>query len=256
MIVHDDECAAFCRGALTTNCMDSMANQIQTLALILLCGWASLSSALEPEPSNRGDVEASTHPKQQGVTDLETIMRSMATTPGVIATFVETKRLALLDAPLETRGTLYFIPPNRLARHTSHPGPSVLIIDNDRLVFDDQAGGDRINLDSNPVARAFVDSFIVLFNGDLETLRENYNTRFESNDGGWRLHLTPRNPPLNSLISSISLQGDVQRAMREMTMTEENGDTTHTIFSEVDPSHHFNAGEIERYFRRKQQESP
>ncbi len=186
---------------------------------------------------------------------LETLMRSMASTPGVEADFLETKRLALLDAPLQTRGTLYFIPPGRLARHTTQPGPSRMIIDDEQIVLDDQSGGNRVQLASNPVARAFVDSFLVLFNGNLDELRKRYETRFALDGESWSLLLTPHRDPLKSMIASITMRGD-STTMREMTMHEANGDSTHTVFSRVDPLRVFTGAEVAKFFDTGGQRSP
>ena len=49
---------------------------------------------------------------------LDDLLGHMATTRGVVADFREIKTLKLLDSPLESRGTIYFIPPDRLARVT------------------------------------------------------------------------------------------------------------------------------------------
>jgi len=178
----------------------------------------------------------------------------MADTPGVVAHFVERKELALLDQPLETRGTMYFVPPDRLARHTEAPGASTLIIDGDRLLFRDEAGGDDVNLASNPLARVFVDNFIVLFNGDLEELKRRYETGFATHGDDWTLTLQPRDVPLNRLIASITLHGDAS-GMREMVLLEKAGDRTTTTFADVDAQHVFAPAEIGAAFSLPERKS-
>ena len=172
----------------------------------------------------------------------------MAETSGVVAEFTEVKRLALLEAPLETRGTLYFIPPNRMARHTSQPGRSTFVIDGDRLLFEDEAGGDDIDLSANPIARVFVDNFIVLFNGDLVELQQRYETNFEMADDTWKLRLTPRRSPLSKMIETIVMSGDAA-GMKSMLLRETGGDETSTEFDKVDREHRFSEDEITRLFR-------
>ena len=159
-----------------------------------------------------------------------------------------TKRLAMLEAPLQTRGRLYFIPPNRMARHTTAPGRSSLIIDGDRLIFEDEAGNDDIDLAANPVARVFVENFIVLFNGDLAELRRRYEPTFAVAGDQWSLTLVPRAAPLSRLIESIVMRGDAS-GMRSMTLRESGGDTTETVFENLDTQHRFSEREIEELFR-------
>lgn len=201
----------------------------------------------------RGADEAS--PPVERPSTLEELMRTMADTPGVVAEFTETKHFAILEAPLETRGTLYFIPPNRMARYTSHPGSSALIIDGDRLVFDDEAGGDRVDLAANTVARAFVENFIVLFNGDINELRARYEATFALDGDQWSLLLVPRRDLVAKMIASITLRGD-DTGMRAMVMLEPGGDTSETRFTSLDSAHRFSNEEIDRLFRRAEPTPP
>ncbi len=179
---------------------------------------------------------------------LEELMITMAETSGVVAHFTEIKHLALLESPLETRGTLYFIPPNRMARHTTSPGKSSFIIDGDLLLFDDEAGGDEIDLGANPIARVFVENFIVLFNGDLGELRQRYDPVFETTGDSWSLRLKPHRAPLSTMIASITMQGD-DGGMKSMVLREVGGDVTETTFDSVDSTHRFSVDEIKRIFR-------
>jgi outer membrane lipoprotein-sorting protein len=178
---------------------------------------------------------------------LQALMRGMAETAGVSADFREVKELALLAEPLVSRGTLYFIPPDRLARHTRSPSPSSLIVDGDRLTVADPAGGDRVELSQNPVARLFVDNLIVLFSGDLAALRRRYVPHFESGEDHWSLALEPRRSPVKDLIARITLRGD-GTSLREMEVLETDGDRTRTFLSAVQVDRHFSPEEIRRFF--------
>ena len=178
---------------------------------------------------------------------LDELMTGMASTRGVVAEFTEIKRMALLAAPLQTRGTLYFVPPDRMLRATHEPAPSWLWVDGRRLRFRDRAGGDDVELGDNPVARQFVDNFVVLFNGNREELERRYRVEFAAEEPTWQLSLRPRRAPLRDLIESIALRGD-SGGMREMTMVETDGDSTTTIFSKVDADHRFSDEELARLF--------
>src|SRR5262249_31687951 len=56
-------------------------------------------------------------------------------TPGVEARFLERREIALLSEPLETRGTIVFVPPDRLVRTTSEPSQTRLVIAGERFEF-------------------------------------------------------------------------------------------------------------------------
>jgi outer membrane lipoprotein-sorting protein len=197
------------------------------LALALLAGGGAAEPAAPPS--------------------LEALMAGMAQTPGVEARFLERKEIALLSEPLETRGTLIFLPPDRLVRTTDAPSRSRLVIAGERLSFRDAAGGNAVDLSANPLAREFVDNFIVLFNGDLAALRERYEPALTSEGERWSLVLTPRHRPLSDLIERITLTG-AGRALVRMEMLERDGDRSTTSFEAVQVDRRFTPAEVERLF--------
>jgi outer membrane lipoprotein-sorting protein len=186
-----------------------------------------------------------------GPLTLDILMHHMATTRGVRARFHEVKEVSLLAAPVESRGTVYFVPPDRFARHTTAPGRSWLVIEGDRLRFADEVAREEIDLSGDPVAGQFVGHFVVLWNGDLEALRERYEVAFEAGagDGGWTLTLIPRSSRLRSFIEQIEVRGEGP-ALHEMTLVEADGDRTLTSFDDVETDHVFGAQELAEAFPR------
>ena len=177
---------------------------------------------------------------------LEGLMDGMARTRGVLAEFREEKQLALLSAPIVSRGVLYFIPPDRMVRKTSEPAASTLVVDGPRVSFRD-AAGTPIDLSAEPSAREFVDNFTLIFRGDLAALRAKYEVRFESQPPRWRLVLQPRDALLQRFVRSLTLSGEGE-AMREMVLEERDGDRTSTRFERVDADHAYSAAEIAALF--------
>jgi hypothetical protein len=143
----------------------------------------------------------------------------MAGASGVEARFREEKQLALLSEPIESRGTLYFVPPNRLSRETREPSASRLVIDGDRVSFRDAAGGQTVDLSASPIAREYVANFVVLFGGDLDALRKRYEPHFRADANGWTLELVPRAARLREFITRVTLSGR-GRALERMEMIE------------------------------------
>jgi outer membrane lipoprotein-sorting protein len=203
---------------------------VPVAALLLLAGGVSAEPAAQPRTPS-----------------LEALMAGMAETSGVRARFVERKQIALLSEPIETRGTLVFVPPDRLRRSTAEPSRSELVIAGGRFAFQDAAGADAVDLSASPLARQFVESFIVLFNGDLAKLRERYEPEFAATGDAWSLSLRPRQRPLSDLIERITLAG-VGPLLRSMEMLERDGDRTTTSFSEVEVDRHFTPAELEQLF--------
>jgi outer membrane lipoprotein-sorting protein len=178
---------------------------------------------------------------------LEALMAGMARARGVVAEFRETKELALLSAPLESRGVLYFEPPDRMLRRTLEPARSDLLVNGKRVAFEDAAGAAPVDLSSDPSAREFVDNFTTIFRGDLDALRRRYDARFESDASGWRLVLEPKDPLLRRFVASLTLSG-AGESMREMVLVERDGDRTTTRFDRVETDHVFTPEESAALF--------
>jgi outer membrane lipoprotein-sorting protein len=178
---------------------------------------------------------------------LDDLLSHMRTTSGVVAEFHEVKTLKLLDTPLESRGTLYFAPPDRMARITREPAETRLVLDGGRMRFQDAAGANDVDLSQNPVARAFSDNLMVLWRGDRTALEDIYSLDFHSQGSTWTLALSPKHAPLTQFLRSITLHGDGAQ-MREMEVLESDGDRTQTLFDKIDVEHHFGEDEARAVF--------
>ena len=205
------------------------------LALLALLTAASVGAGAQPPAIPSGPLT------------LAALMQRMASTTGVRAEFREEKILALLEAPLVSEGMLYFVPPSRMARITSHPGASTLVIDGGALSYTDEAGASDVDLSGNRVARSVVENFVVLFGGDLAALRERYQVGFSAEGTRWRMQLLPKAAPLSQFIASVELRGDGP-AMQEMVIREADGDLTTTRFRRVETDTSFTPEELDRLF--------
>jgi hypothetical protein len=165
------------------------------------------------------------------------------------AHFREEKRISLLKAPLISEGQLYFLPPNRLARHVTRPWPSVMILAGDRVSFQDAAHRtEALSLDQNPVVRLFVDSFLKILAGDAAALSQIYGmTATALPAGAWALRLKPKASPLSQLVDEIDLSGR-GAIMDRLRVLEVGGDETLTTFTGVDIHRRFDAEEERHLF--------
>jgi Outer membrane lipoprotein carrier protein LolA-like len=165
------------------------------------------------------------------------------------AHFREEKRIALLRVPLISEGQLYFLAPDRLARHVTSPSHSTLVVTSTSVLFQDSAHRtEEVSLDQNPVVRLFVDSFLKILAGDALALRRIYDMTVTSVPGGaWILRLKPAAPPLSRLIDEIDLSGRGP-IMDRLRVLEVGGDETVTRFTAVDIHRRFGAEEERRLF--------
>jgi len=218
---------------------------------IRAAGFALILGAVGLAPLAAWPERASEEPELT----LESLMAGMASARGVVAEFREVKELRLLQAPLESRGRIDFIPPGRLVRQTFEPAEATLWIDGSRVWFQDTAGAEPADLSGDPSAREFVDNFVVIFSGDLAELQRRYETEFKADpeggpsdrDPGWSLDLVPRDPLVRRFVSRISLRGE-GRGLREMVLVESDGDRTTTHFERADTDHLHSPSELNDLF--------
>ncbi len=210
------------------------------MALALLAvAW---SSAVQAAPARKESDE------------LTTLLARFAKSPGIFARFREEKHIAMLQAPLVNEGTIHFAPPGRLARHTTRPIASTLLIADNHVQFSDGTNGDSVDLGTNPVARAFVESFVMLLAGDRPGLERYFTLRFSpaaaggGHRDGWRLSLTPRTSPMDKVIKEMVLAGE-GLVVRNLEVRESNGDWTRTTFTDVDVEHRYSPAEAAQVFR-------
>lgn len=152
-------------------------------------------------------------------------MQRLGQVKSVKARFVERKHLRILNAPLEFSGTLVYTAPGHLEKHTLLPKPQSLILDQDRLTFEDTSRKQRrtLMLQDYPVIWAFVESIRSTLAGDLQSLNRFYRVELEGGEFEWRLLLKPREPGIQSMVSEIRISG-VQQRVRSIEVTEAEGD--------------------------------
>lgn len=198
---------------------------------------------------------------------LAALLAGFRTLPGFEARFEEEKTLALLAAPLSTRGRLYFDPPSTLLRRVEAPNPHDILI-RDHVVRIStpkdvgspesaaaEAAGERtvetIDLTHRDEVRPLVESMLWIFSGDLAQLESVYTIDYRvtapAASGRWQLRLAPRAAPLSHLIRSLSISGRGHGADR-LEVEEISGDRTTTRILEADSQRRFAPGEIERLF--------
>ncbi len=220
-------------------------------ALLILIFAAPVTHATEPIMAQPEPLPVSKAPRREtSPIGLEALLADFAAMDGLSARFREEKHLALLREPLVSHGSLYFARPDRLVRYVENPLRSVLLLSGSELSLG--AGGDRRRLDltSNPLVSALVNSFRQLLTGDLEGLRQHYRIDFEGAEGaGWQIHLVPFSPPLlRDSIAGIHFSGR-GRVPTRFRVVEIGGDETVTHLYEVELNRQFDETEIAKLFQ-------
>ncbi len=167
---------------------------------------------------------------------IEQLMQDLAQIKTARARFVERKYLAMLNAPLDSSGTLVYTAPGRLEKYTRLPKPELLVLDQDKLTIEYRDRGQRrtLALQDYPVIWAFVESIRSTLAGDLPTLNRFYRASLAGSEAQWRLSLKPADPKTQSMVKEI-LIGGARNRVRTIEITEAEGDRSVMTITEEAP---------------------
>jgi hypothetical protein len=156
---------------------------------------------------------------------LERLLAGFARTHEAHASFIERKRVAVLDRPLVSTGELTFVAPDRLEKRTLRPRRELLSVTGNHLSIE---RGDRtleIDLRSYPEVAAFVESIRGTLAGDRGTLERFYRLKVEGDAASWALTLTPRAPGMAALVEHVRIAGQGAE-ISVVEIQQANGDST------------------------------
>jgi len=141
---------------------------------------------------------------------VEQLMQALGEVKSSTARFVERKHVTILNAPLESSGTLVYAAPGKLEKHTVAPKAESLVLDGDRLTIENKAQDQRrtFALQEQPVIWAFVEGIRSTLAGDLATLTRFYRVGLEGDERRWRLTLKPSEPRMQDVVREIRINGD------------------------------------------------
>jgi len=165
---------------------------------------------------------AAAEPSEWGV---EELMRRLAGIKSSTARFTERKHLAILNAPLESSGTLVYTAPGRLEKHTLAPRRESLVLERDQLTLEDKERKQRrtVSLPDYPVIWAFVEGIRSTLAGDLPTLNRYYQVGLDGGERQWRLTLKPSDPKMLEFVSEIRIGGS-RDGINSIEIVESGGD--------------------------------
>jgi hypothetical protein len=166
---------------------------------------------------------------------LEQLMQNMAQVKSARGHFTERKYMAMLNAPLDSSGTLVYTAPARLEKYTLLPKPETLVLEQDKLVieFKDRNQRRTLALRDYPVIWAFVESIRSTLAGDLQTLNRFYRTSLTGSEERWRLSLVPAEPTMQSVVKEIHIGGGGNQVRTIEIVEGEGNRSVMTITADV-----------------------
>ena len=139
------------------------------------------------------------------------------------ATFVETRRIEMLDRTLQSSGRLSFKAPDSFVRETLKPRQEKLAVDGNTLTM---SLGDRsrtMQLDASPEAAVIVEAVRGTLTGNRATLERLFETTLMGDARDWTLKLVPRDLRLRGQVSAVQVSGREAMA-REVMVQLADGD--------------------------------
>jgi outer membrane lipoprotein-sorting protein len=155
--------------------------------------------------------------------DLEALTALLAKVRSGEATFVETRRIEMLDRTLTSSGRLTFKAPDVFVRETLKPRHEKLAVDGNMLTMSIGGRSRTVQLDASPEAAVIVEAIRGTLTGNRAALERLFETRVEGDAAAWTLELVPRDLRLRGQVASVRVAGR-ESTVREVRVLLADGD--------------------------------
>ena len=157
--------------------------------------------------------------------DIDQLMQTLAQTRSGHVSFVEKKSIAMLDAPVESSGELFYTAPDRLEKRTLKPKPETMILDQGTLLVERGRQKHSLQLQDYPELAAFIDSIRGTLAGDRKALERNYHLSLDGSSQNWTLQLLPSNEKMLAVVKRIRI-GGVREDVNRIEIFQADGDSS------------------------------
>ena len=166
----------------------------------------------------------------------------------VRADFAEEKKIKVLKRPLRSAGQIVFSGKLGLYRALKDPFVQELLVTPRGIAQRDETGKiEKLEIDKQPLAKGFIDAFLLVFSGDDKALGADFELYFDGDQSAWTMGFVPKKKPLAKFIASMVVSGK-QGTFESLLVNEVNGDKTTTKFSNVVTDKELAPEEQERWF--------
>jgi len=139
------------------------------------------------------------------------------------ATFVESRRIEMLDRTLQSSGRLSFKAPDSFVRETLKPRHEKLAVEGNTLTMSLGERSRTMQLDASPEAAVIVEAIRGTLTGNRATLERLFETTVSGDASAWTLKLVPRDLRLRGQVSAVQVSGREALA-REVQVQLADGD--------------------------------
>jgi outer membrane lipoprotein-sorting protein len=152
------------------------------------------------------------------------LMRELARVESSRATFVETRRSALLKEPLVLRGTLAYRRPSSIEKHVTDPYDERIAIEGDVLTLENRRGRKlKTSVSGAPAVGALVEGIRATRAGDLAALERHFEVSVQGRRERWSMVLRPSAEEVARFVSTVTVSGAASRILR-VEVEEAGGD--------------------------------
>lgn len=139
------------------------------------------------------------------------------------ASFSEERVISGLDQPLVSSGTLLFVAPQRLERHTLQPRAESMLVDGTQLTLIRGGRSRQMSLEAVPEMIPLIEALRATLSGELARLQDHFSVKLEGSTRQWKLMLVPRDSRLRLQVLQIDISGQ-ESALSSIEMRLAGGD--------------------------------
>jgi outer membrane lipoprotein-sorting protein len=172
--------------------------------------------------------------RAQSAFDLAQLMQTLAQVRAGVATFTETRSVAMLDRPLESSGRLSFESPDTFVRETLKPRREKIAVVGNNVTMSLGSRSRTVPLDSVPEAAVIMEAIRGTLTGNRDAIERHFTPVVSGTPQRWTLELEPREPRLRELVSAVRVAGE-KAVVREVAVTMADGDRSVMTIRPVAP---------------------
>lgn len=155
----------------------------------------------------------------QNQTIFNTITKNLSTKKIISGHFQQIRTMKLLSHPLISSGHFVLSKNSGLRWVQTKPFPSTLIVTNS--IIEQQLPNTPttiITKKEQPLVFSFTKIFLAIFNGDIQTIQDNFNISFSGSKEQWFIELEPKSTLLKKALLKITLTGS--DTIKQVTIQE------------------------------------
>lgn len=173
-------------------------------------------------------------PVQAADWDIAQLMQSMAQIRSGHASFIESKSIAMLDAPVVSEGELFYTAPDKLEKRTIKPKPESMLLQGGTLTIEQGRKKHVLQLQRYPEVAAFIESIRATLAGDLQALERTYDLSLNGDSDRWTMKMLPLNENMKKVVQKIEITGE-KNMLRTILISQADGDSSLMTITQMEP---------------------